>query len=96
MGLERERETLSKMIRLYCRHQHQADALCDECAKLLAYAEQRLDTCPFGEDKPTCQRCEIHCYTPKMRKRITEVMRFSGPRMAVRHPVAAIRHFLKR
>jgi hypothetical protein len=29
-----------------------------------------------------------------MRDRVKEVMRFSGPRMLLRHPILAIRHLL--
>jgi hypothetical protein len=54
----------------------------------------RLDRCPFGEDKPTCATCPIHCYKPQVRDRIREVMRFAGPRMLWHHPILAIRHVL--
>jgi hypothetical protein len=54
----------------------------------------RLNRCPFGQDKPTCATCPIHCYKPKLRERIREVMRFAGPRMLWRHPILAIRHVL--
>ena len=37
-----------------------------------------------------------HCYKPEMRERIRQVMRYSGPRMITKHPVAAIRHLLGR
>lgn len=59
---------------------------------MLAYAETRLAHCPFRDAKPTCRRCEIHCYCPEMRARIAVVMRFAGPRMLVRHPVLVLRH----
>ena len=31
---------------------------------------------------------------PQMRERIRAVMRYAGPRMITRHPVAAVRHLL--
>ena len=37
---------------------------CEECRRFLDYAERRLEKCPYGEAKPTCARCPIHCYKP--------------------------------
>jgi hypothetical protein len=94
MKLEQERKTIEAMIRLYCRGQHGTGELCEECSELLGYANARLSKCPFGEDKPKCAKCEVHCYKPEMRKRVTAVMKYSGPRMMVHHPVMALRHLL--
>ena len=81
------------MIELYCSRHHRPRAgLCPECQKLLEYSDARLDRCPFGDEKPTCAKCRVHCYAPQMRETIRQVMRFSGPRMLARHPVMAIRH----
>ena len=71
------------------------EALCDDCRELLDYAMQRLSRCPHGASKPSCKRCTIHCYSPQMRQRIAAVMRWSGPRMMLRHPVMALRHLLR-
>ena len=67
-----------------------------ECNELHTYAMSRLERCPFGQEKPTCATCQIHCYKPQLRERIREVMRFAGPRMLWRHPILAIRHVLDR
>jgi len=89
----REKKTVAAMIRLYCRGRHgPGDGLCPECASLEQYAMCRLDRCPFGEEKPTCAKCPIHCYKPEMRAKVKEVMRYAGPRMALRHPVLALLH----
>ncbi len=91
--IDREKRTVEAMVRIHCRGVHGSRGeLCGECAELLAYSRSRLDKCRFGEDKPTCGRCAVHCYRPEMRERIRAVMRYSGPRMAVRHPVMAVRH----
>lgn len=84
------------MIGMYCRgHRHaEGPELCPDCAALLDYALSRLSRCPHGERKPTCRRCEIHCYRQDMRKRIAIVMRWSGKRMILYHPVAALKHLL--
>ena len=93
--IRRELRTVEAMIALYCRRVHQtAGGLCPDCAELAAFARVRLQKCPFGENKPTCANCPVHCYQPRMRKRIGEVMRFSGPRMLLRHPILAVYHLL--
>ena len=66
--------------------------LCPQCQELLTYAHQRLDRCKFGNEKPSCTRCPVHCYKPAMRQQIRQVMRYSGPRMLLHNPVLAIRH----
>ena len=66
--------------------------LCPQCQTLLDYALQRLERCRFGEDKPSCTRCPVHCYKPALREQIRQVMRYSGPRMLLHNPIMAIRH----
>jgi hypothetical protein len=94
MKLSQERDTLQAMINLYCRGQHNSQQLCEDCSELWDYAEERLDKCPFGIEKPTCQNCTVHCYKPEMRQRVKEVMRYAGPRMIWHHPVMAVRHLI--
>ena len=94
MTIARERATMAKMVGIYCSAHHGVDTLCEECARFLDYAEVRLDKCPYGEDKPTCANCPIHCYKPELRERAKQIMRFSGPRMLLRHPILAIAHKL--
>ncbi len=94
--LEREKKTLLAMLRIYCRNHHNSvgKKLCPDCQQLLEYADQRLQKCPFGEEKGPCSQCEIHCYKPEMRERIRDVMRYSGPRMLSSHPVLALSHLI--
>ena len=92
---EREKETVSLMIAIYCRKKHGGKTLCPECAALETYARQRSDKCPFMETKTFCSNCKVHCYKPVMREKIREVMRFSGPRMIFTHPITAIRHVME-
>ena len=93
--IEREKRTVAAMVRIHCRGRHGTRrGLCPECTALLEYARARLDGCRFGEAKPTCGGCAIHCYGPDMRVRIREVMRYAGPRMMLRHPVMAVRHLV--
>ena len=93
--LARERATMAAMMSLYCRDHHgHRSGCCDDCSHLLDYANRRLDTCPFGEDKPACSKCLVHCYSASQRERVREVMRYSGPRMVFRHPILSLYHLL--
>ena len=94
---QREKETVSLMIALYChgRHGTKGRALCPGCAALDEYARSRSDCCPFMETKTFCANCRVHCYKPEMREKIREVMRYSGPRMTLHHPVMAVRHVIE-
>ena len=80
-----EMNTVAFMITLFCRKKHKSQ-------RLLEYVKLRREKCPWGKDKPFCSCCPIHCYRSDMREKIVEVMRFSGPRMLIYHPVTAIRH----
>ena len=91
---EREKKIVSQMIKLYCCKKHGGKELCKQCAELEAYAKSRSDHCPFMEHKTFCSNCRVHCYKPEMREKIREVMRFSGPRMILYHPVSALRHVI--
>jgi len=95
--LEKEQKTIGIMIRIFCGAHHGtgSELLCPTCTELSDYAKERLNKCPYGEDKGACSKCKIHCYKPGMRKQITEVMRFSGPKMVTKHPLLAIDHLLR-
>jgi hypothetical protein len=94
----REQKTVDAMLRMYCRgHGHSRDAgalLCADCGALREYAARRLERCLFGDAKPACSNCVVHCYRPDMRERVREVMRWAGPRMLLRHPVLAVLHLI--
>ncbi len=83
------------MISMYCRRKHKTNILCQDCCNLSTYASHKIDKCPLGLHKTSCQDCKIHCYTPEMRDKIKKVMRFAGPRMLFLHPLIAIYHLLK-
>jgi len=91
----REFKTIVAMLRMYCRHHHYPDGdLCVDCAALEIYACRRLERCVFGDGKPTCANCTVHCYKPATRERVRVIMRWAGPRMLWQHPMLAIRHRL--
>ena len=94
---QKEKKRIAIMIQIFCSAHHGTGRklLCPACMQLLDYANERLEKCPYGEKKGACSKCKIHCYKTDMRKQITEVMRFSGPKMATKHPLLAIDHLLK-
>jgi hypothetical protein len=93
--ITREKNTIHAMIRLYCRNHHQPEyGLCAGCQDLLDYAFQRIDRCPYEDWKPTCKNCPIHCYKPDRREEVRKVMRYSGPRLILYHPILTIQHLL--
>lgn len=93
---QREKKTVALMIKLYCRKKHGTkNELCPDCKALSEYAAMRSDKCPFMESKTFCSNCKVHCYKPDMREKIREVMRFSGPRMILYHPIMAVRHVIE-
>ncbi len=92
--LSRELLTIGKMVDIYCGDHHEGDALCEDCREFMDYAEVRLQKCPYGEEKPTCTNCPIHCYKPARREQARQIMRYAGPRMLLRHPLLAIAHKL--
>lgn len=87
-------KTVRFMIELYCRGKHKTKRgeLCNECRELWEYVQLRRAKCPFGDNKPFCSNCKIHCYKSEMRERIKAVMRYSGPRMMFYNPKIAWAH----
>ena len=62
----------------------------------MRYSEKRLEKCPYGQHKPTCTNCPVHCYKREQREQVKAIMRFAGPRMAMRHPLRSLLHFVDR
>ena len=56
-------ETIRIMTEIYCHaHHNTKEGLCPECEEFYLYSVKRLACCPFGEKKPVCAKCKIHCY----------------------------------
>lgn len=89
-----ERETVLAMIDLYYRSKNDADAILEQ-EDMTNYAMKRLDFCQFGEDKPTCRVCPVHCYQKTYRLKMKEIMRYAGPRMLIYHPLISWKHFVR-
>ncbi|WP_022670537.1 nitrous oxide-stimulated promoter family protein [Hippea alviniae] len=82
--IKRDEKILRKFIEVYCRENHlkkgveeYKDGLCKECYDLLQYSLNKLYNCPL-DPKPQCKHCKVHCYAPSKRKKIKEVMKYSG------------------
>ena len=96
---QKEQRVVEEMIRLYCQKHHKeydktTGKMCPSCQELSDYARLRSQKCPFMEEKTFCANCKVHCYKPEMREKIRVVMRFSGPRMLLYHPVLAVWHLI--
>ncbi len=93
MNLEKKRQreikVVSLMIHLYCRKHDDIDE-----KEMTTYAIKRIQHCPMMQDKTFCSKCTIHCYDPVHRQQIKTIMRYSGPRMMLYHPILAIKHML--
>lgn len=68
-------------------------ALCADCGRLLAHAIVKRVHCEF-DPKPTCKKCPRHCYAPKYRTQIREIMRYSGRRLVLRGRLDYLLHLL--
>ena len=92
--IAREKKTISSMIALYQRRCPEARDDTEYYQALNGYADKRLDRCVFGEEKPACKQCPVHCYQPAKREEMKQIMRWAGPRMLWRHPILTIRHLI--
>ena len=93
--IKREEITVKKMIEIYCKDKHNTNnELCEKCNEITLYAEKKLKKCIFGENKPICVDCPVHCYRNNEREYIREIMRYAGPRMITKHPIMAIMHII--
>ncbi|MFT6985276.1 MAG: hypothetical protein ACJAT7_001084 [Psychromonas sp.] len=92
-----EFKTIQAMVNIYCRAHHHASGEsvpCTQCREFISYANEKLDRCPYGQNKPTCNRCPIHCYKKEQRAQAKVIMRYAGPRMLLSHPILAIKHLI--
>ena len=94
MTEQEEIEGVRRMIAYYCKKKHKTDGknMCPECQALAEYVAERRHACPFGDDKPFCANCKIHCYKPEMREKIRAVMRYAAPRVTFIHPIMSFKH----
>lgn len=94
--ISREKQTVRRMIELYCHHHLKEKTMPEGYQHLVEFAYRRLDHCKYGENKTACKDCPTHCYAPKEREQIREIMRWVGPRMIFYSPIEAIRHLFNK
>ena len=94
--IEQEKKVLKEMVKIYCNGPGHGKEICENCKELIEYANQRLDVCKFGDNKPFCSKCTIHCYKQEMRELVKQVMRYSGPRMLIYNPLMALKHLIQK
>lgn len=102
----REKTTISHMVALFCDGHHKnalrversycGKLVCSKCLSLDTYAVEKTEQCRNMGKKTSCEACENHCYQPAKREQIRTIMRYSGPRMIIKHPLAALRHLLNK
>jgi hypothetical protein len=97
---------LAKFVEVYCKGKHMDKGkkrwkdkeariqieLCNECMSIMDYSADRLRLCPQNP-KPTCKKCEIHCYAPDQRQQIREIMRYSGMELMKRGRLDYLFHY---
>ena len=90
--------TIKAMTQIYCQAHHKEgnSAPCKDCQSFLEFAKKKLALCPYGDDKPACSKCPVHCYGKNKREQAKVIMRYAGPRMLWRHPVMALKHLIQK
>lgn len=94
--IRKEVETIRIMTEIYCSAHHGTEKgnLCPECEEFYLYSAKRLACCPFGENKPVCAKCKIHCFGKEFKGKAKAIMAFAGPRLVLRHPILSLRHLM--
>ena len=64
--IEREKQTVRKMIELYCRHHLKQKTLPDEYQHLAEFACRRLDHCKYGEQKTDATLSRVQALVQKL------------------------------
>lgn len=93
---ELKKRVFEKMTILYCRGQKHPGSPCEDCRTLIDYAFRRVELCPFEKDGTFCSSCKVHCFQDEMRENVKKVMRYSGPRIFLHHPILVMRLLTRR
>ncbi len=60
-----------------------AVSLCPDCTKLVLHGAVMRMRCPM-DPKPACRNCPDHCYHPRYRAQVRQVMRFAWRHLLLR------------
>lgn len=94
--IEKEKNIVVFMIEYYCKQNHHQEIICKNCSDLVKYAHNKLKNCLYRENKPSCLRCKVHCYSNEKREEIKKVMAYVGPKMIYLMPTQYIKHIINK
>ena len=72
--IDSQKRIVRNMISLYSRHKTGTYKLNGSYKELAEYCERRLDHCYWGNKKPSCKNCSIHCYNKAKREEIKKII----------------------
>ena len=91
--VQHEKNLIALMMRIYCSNKHKSsEELCEDCKKVLDYANLRIDKCRYMETKTFCSACDTPCYNTIMRNKMKDIMSYSGKRLIFYHPFLVFKH----
>lgn len=97
--VDKDRQTLEAIGRIFCSAHHNeardSEGLCPSCRATIDATLERAAACPYGHET-NCEDCRVHCQRGEAQARIREIMRYSAPRMAVRHPLMTMEYLRKK
>lgn len=92
---EGERQFALLMIQLFCEKKHgSCGSVCENCRILGEYACSKLEQCAYIDAKTFCNSSAADEGEKAMQDQMQSVMSYSGKRIALRHPLSAMRHAL--
>lgn len=97
--VDKDRKTLEAIGFIYCDAHHDGPkddaSLCPSCREAVETTLERTQRCPNNHDG-NCQDCDIKCQRGAAQERIKEIMRYSAPRMLLRHPFMTFAYLRKK
>lgn len=104
---QKDVKVIGRFIEIYCTGKHDSVQraafqlpenlgsfnLCSNCAEFAEYAITRRLKCPLEPHKPVCKHCKTHCYTTEQRKRMQEIMAYSGRKLIMKGRLDYLWHY---
>ena len=93
-NIPKEKENIRKTFGVYCRTNHntEGDKLCSKCTALLSTVFTKISRCPYGINKPICDKCETPCFGEKATNEFITIMNSNQRKMLFSHPMMTIKH----
>lgn len=67
-------------------------SLCDECLNLALKAQIHTQHCVRMQEKSFCHLCPKSCYSKQDLKQISAMMKYSGKKIILYHPILALKY----